>query len=116
MSCFLNTIKDLVEYNELSRAVDSNRLPMGVLGLSHIHKAHFIHSLCEEKKRKAAIEENYERALSQGDKNVYFIPGDTLMDERVQDCGTIDGIHPTDAGFFSMACVIAPVIKKILSL
>ena len=55
MSCFLNTIKDLVEYNELSRAVDSNRLPMGVLGLSHIHKAHFIHSLCEEKKRKALI-------------------------------------------------------------
>lgn len=55
MSCFVNTIKDLVEYNELSRAIDSNRLPMGVLGLSHIHKAHFIHSLCEEKKRKALI-------------------------------------------------------------
>jgi hypothetical protein len=69
-----------------------------------------------EKQRKAAVEENYKKALAEGDENVYFIPGDTLMDERVQDGGTVDGIHPTDAGFFSMACVIEPVIKKILSL
>ncbi len=55
MSCFSSSIKDLIEYSELSRAIDSRRLPMGVLGLSHIHKAHFVHSLCEEKKRKALV-------------------------------------------------------------
>lgn len=55
MSCFGNSIKDLIEYSELSRAIDSRKLPMGLLGLSHIHKAHFIHSLCDEKKRKALI-------------------------------------------------------------
>ncbi len=55
MSCFSNSIKDLIEYNELSRAIDSRRLPMGLLGMSHVHKAHFIHSLCDEKRRKALI-------------------------------------------------------------
>ncbi len=55
MACFYDSVKELSEYRELSHAVDSNRLPMGVLGLSHIHKAHFIHSLCVEKKRKALI-------------------------------------------------------------
>ncbi len=55
MSGITQFAKGLYEYEELSRAVDSNRLPMGVLGLSHIHKAHFIHSLCAEKKRRALI-------------------------------------------------------------
>ena len=55
MSCYSQAIEPLYEYRELSGAVDQNRLPMGVLGLSHIHKAHFIHSLCEEKKKKALV-------------------------------------------------------------
>ena len=55
MSGITQFTKGLFEYDELSRAVDRNHLPMGVLGLSHIHKAHFIHSLCEEKKRRALI-------------------------------------------------------------
>ena len=70
----------------------------------------------DEVKRKEAVMENYERALAEGDKNVYFIPGDTLMDERVRDNGTIDGIHPTDAGFVSMAYVIQPVLKDMLKI
>ena len=41
MSCYSKAIESLFEYRELSGAVDQKRLPMGVLGLSHIHKAHF---------------------------------------------------------------------------
>ena len=55
MSGIANFTKGLFEYDELSRAIDKRMLPMGVLGLSHIHKVHFIHSLCAEKKRKALI-------------------------------------------------------------
>ena len=55
MSGITQFTKGLFEYEELSRAVDRNQLPMGILGLSHIHKAHFIHSLCAEKKRRALI-------------------------------------------------------------
>ena len=69
-----------------------------------------------EEERKAAIKDNYEKGIAEGDKNLYFIPGDTLMNELVRDCGTVDGIHPTDAGFFSMASVIMPLIKKLLAL
>ncbi len=69
-----------------------------------------------EKQRKAAIKENYEKGLAEGDKNLFFIPGDTIMNEFVRDCGTVDGIHPTDAGFFCMANTLMPLIKKLLSL
>ncbi len=55
MSALTKFSQGLFEYGELSRAIDKNQLPMGVLGLSHIHKAHFIHSLCSEKKRRALI-------------------------------------------------------------
>ncbi len=55
MSCYSKTIEQLYEYRELSAAVEQKRLPMGVLGLSHIHKAHFIHSLCDEKQKKALV-------------------------------------------------------------
>ena len=70
----------------------------------------------EETRRLNAVKENYEKALADGDKNVYFIPGNTLMDDFICDGGTIDGIHPTDAGFFSMARKIFPLVKEILSL
>ena len=55
MSCYSQAIEQLYEYRELSKAVNQKRLPMGVLGLSHIHKAHFIHALCEEKQKKALV-------------------------------------------------------------
>lgn len=67
-----------------------------------------------EKERKAVVEQTYKNALANGDKNVYFIPGNTLMDDKVKDDGTVDGVHPNDAGFFSMANVIEPVLRKIL--
>lgn len=70
----------------------------------------------EEKERKTVVEQTYLNAVNAGDKNVYFIPGDTLMDNTVKDAGTVDGVHPTDAGFFSMANVIEPILKKVLNL
>ena len=78
MSCYSKAIESLFEYRELSGAVDQKRLPMGVLGLSHIHKAHFIHALCEEKKKK-----------------VRQILSHDLTDEEYQNCGQtiVDCIH-----------------------
>ena len=67
----------------------------------------------EDKERKHVIEQTYLNALEAGDKNVYFIPGDSLMNDSVKDCGTVDGTHPTDAGFFSMADAIEKVVRSI---
>ena len=60
------------------------------------------------------IKKTYVNAVNDGDNNVYFIDGSTLMDEKIRDNGTVDGTHPTDLGFFSMAEKIAPVLEEAL--
>lgn len=69
----------------------------------------------EECERLAVVRATYENALAAGDKNVYFIPGTELMQEMKNE-GLVDNVHPNDAGFWNMAKVIAPVLKKMLSL
>lgn len=61
------------------------------------------------------VEETYKSALRNGE-NVYFIEGNTLMNGEIKDLGTVDGTHPTDLGFFSMAKRIEPVLKEMLKL
>lgn len=68
----------------------------------------------EEKKRVEIIKATYENAAKAGDKNVYFIDGSTLMNDEIKDNGTVDGCHPTDLGFFSMAKRMIPIMKDIL--
>lgn len=65
-----------------------------------------------EQERQEVIRGTYEKALAAGDKNVYFISSRELM-ELVKDNGTVDNIHPTDSGFFSMALAISKVFDKI---
>ena len=66
-----------------------------------------------EIERLRVIKKTYENARARGDKNVYFIPGNTLMKYAKHD-GYVDGLHPNDLGFYSMARVITPVLKEIL--
>lgn len=67
----------------------------------------------EEMKRHEIIYNTYITAKEQGDENVYFLSGQQLM-SLVADNGTVDNCHPTDSGFFSMACAIAGVFDKLL--
>ena len=55
MSCFSNVLSGSPEFKTILSNVRSTRLPMGVLGLSHIHKAHLILSLCEVLRRKGIV-------------------------------------------------------------
>ncbi len=64
-------------------------------------------------KRRDVIKRTYENAVASGDKNVYFIDGPELM-EPVGDNGTVDGVHPTDSGFFFMAQRLSEEILKII--
>ncbi len=66
-----------------------------------------------EKARLEVVRTTYQNALARGDKNVYFIEGRDLM-RLAKGEGTVDGTHPTDLGFFSMAREITKVLKKIL--
>ena len=67
----------------------------------------------EEKQRLAIIRKTYTDAIAGGDQNVYFIDGKTLMKYAKND-GTVDGVHPTDLGFDSMAKVLTQKLKTIL--
>jgi hypothetical protein len=66
--------------------------------------------------RQAVVRETYENALARGDKNVWFIPGTELIRDEIADDWSVDGIHPTDLGFFSMADAIAPTLEKMIKL
>lgn len=48
-------LRGVEEYRELSRSIDLGRMPAMATGLSGIHKAHLIHSLCTEKNCGALV-------------------------------------------------------------
>ncbi len=56
----------------------------------------------------------YERAKSEGDNNVYFIPGDSLFEGEFVNSCTSDGCHPNDIGFMRMAQVIGKLVNSVL--
>lgn len=49
-----------------------------------------------------------------GDENIHYLDGSTLFGNSPTEC-TVDGVHPTDLGFFLMAERTAPVIARILA-
>ncbi len=64
--------------------------------------------------RMKIVEKTYEYALSNGDKNVYFIDGQTLYPENIRfDC-TADGIHPNDLGAYMISERLCAELRKIL--
>ena len=63
-------------------------------------------------KRRNIVEVTYKNALANGDNNVYFLDGKALMKECENE-GTVDGAHPTDFGFASMAHALIKVMENI---
>ena len=55
MNCFTEIAKSVPEFRSLVSAVHKGRLPLGVTGLSYVHKAHVISSLCDGFKRRAVV-------------------------------------------------------------
>lgn len=67
----------------------------------------------EEVKRREIVRTTYQNAVSRGDENVYLLLGSDLM----ADCGNegaVDGVHPTDFGFASMARVLGDLLEKLV--
>lgn len=55
MSCFAKIMQNNEEYQKLIFALDKNRVPMGALGLSHINKAHLMHTFCVDGRKCVAV-------------------------------------------------------------
>ena len=68
------------------------------------------------RKRRDVIFATYRQARNKGDKNVWFIEGETLFDGTDRfDC-TSDLTHPNDSGFERMYLKVLPVIKEALQI
>lgn len=64
--------------------------------------------------RVQIIMDTYNKAVSEGDKNVYFINGDDFFPNDYPDLYTVDTVHPNDLGMYYMAKTIYPVLKSAL--
>lgn len=68
----------------------------------------------DKAQRREVIKETYTCAVKNGDKNVYFVDGETFFGSKDRHCCTSDTTHPNDLGHYKMANVLEPVIKQIL--
>ena len=68
----------------------------------------------DKPQRRDIVKQTYLNAVANGDKNVYYIDGSTFFGDTDRHLCTVDCIHPNDLGFYRMAGVIEPVIKRIL--
>jgi len=62
--------------------------------------------------RNEIVKATYDYAKANGDDNVYFISSSELM-AICEDNGTVDGSHPTDFGFYSMAKAMIEKLDKL---
>ena len=69
-----------------------------------------------EERRKECVETTYKNAVARGDKNVWYIPGDSLIPLDMIDMAKVDGGHPNDLGFMCMAKTMEPVIREMLKI
>lgn len=68
----------------------------------------------DDRQRLRIIEKTYDNAKAAGDEGIYLLDGPALM-ALAGDEGTVDGCHPNDLGFFSMAYALEPVLRKLVT-
>ena len=68
----------------------------------------------DKAKRREIVRKTYENAKAAGDRNVYFIDGETFFGNKDRHSCTSDTCHPNDLGHYRMAEVIEPVLREIL--
>ncbi|MBQ7625173.1 MAG: hypothetical protein IJS65_07855 [Clostridia bacterium] len=63
---------------------------------------------------RAVVRATFDNAVAAGDKNVYYIDGETFYGNADRDGFTMDRVHPNDAGMRAMADGMFPVLSNIL--
>lgn len=66
----------------------------------------------EDVLRRRVTERTYEIAISEGDKNVYYVNPLDFFPIAPEEA-TVDRIHPTDFGFYFMAKALEPTLREI---
>ncbi len=68
----------------------------------------------DHEKRRRIIKASYERALAEGDQNVYFVDGASMIPKELAGDATTDGLHPNDLGYHFMANAFGSIIEPLL--
>ena len=90
------------------------KVPMLVVSKVAYAREIFDKSLKDYRETCKKIEiENVNRCRAAGDENIYFIDAEFFQGEDFWEC-TVDGVHPTDLGFYRMAENLLPEIEKRL--
>ena len=121
---FVENIADVLQLGQTVKVKVLSVSPEGKIALS-IRKAQpelpIIMVSCPDcrlteaqKERREIIRATYTHAVEAGDKNVYFIDGSTLTWRFGGDSGTVDGCHPNDLGFYSMAKILIRQLKSLI--
>lgn len=77
-------------------------------------RPNFLYNPKSYKPRREVIYNNYLKAKENGDKNVYFIDGETLLGVEDWYMCTVDNCHPNDLGFYRMAEKVETVLENVL--
>jgi len=64
--------------------------------------------------RRRVVMKTYQTALSEGDRNVYFLDGGTIFAGDEYDACTVDGTHPNDLGFYRFFKALLPIFEEII--
>lgn len=93
------------------------KAPFEISGLPWIkeNKCDCDNDLRTSEERRVIIRKTWENAISEGDKNVYFLDGKRLFGNFNRDSCTVDGCHPNDLGFMRMAEMFISTIEDILT-
>ena len=59
--------------------------------------------------------EMVEKKKASGDNNIYFVNGADLINHKHNYECFVDGLHPTDFGFYEMAKSLYKIIRKYLN-
>ena len=65
--------------------------------------------------RRRIILETLNYALDNGDRNVYFIDGESMFRCDYEDCATVDSTHPNDFGFLRVAENVEGLFHRIIN-
>ena len=79
MNGFLKVLESGEEFKAVLQSTEKMSLPMGVVGLSNIHKAHYISALCEKTNKKALVICDSEAAATKLCEDINFFSGGALV-------------------------------------
>ena len=65
--------------------------------------------------RRRVIIDTYHHAIDSGDKNVYFVDGESIFRGPFEDTCTVDGTHPTDLGFMYIAQNLEAIFRRVIN-